>query len=31
MHFAASYGHKEVAEVLFSAGASVSDKDKVCC
>ena len=31
MHYAAGNGHKEVAEWLFSAGASVSDKDKVYC
>ena len=30
MHLVARFGHKEVAEWLFSAGASVSDKDKVC-
>ena len=30
MHCAASNDHKEVAEWLFSAGASVSDKDEVC-
>ena len=29
MHYAAQDGHKEVAEWLFSAGASVSDKDEV--
>ncbi len=31
MHIAASEGYKEVAEWLFSAGASVSEKDDVCC
>ncbi len=31
MHRAAMSGHKEVAEWLFSAGASVSDTDEVCC
>ena len=30
MHYAAINGHKEVAEWLFSAGASVSDKEEVC-
>ena len=29
MHWAASNGHKEFAEWLFSAGASVTDKDQV--
>ncbi len=30
MHHAAYSDHKEVAEWLFSVGASVSDKDEVC-
>ena len=29
MHWAVIYGHKEVAEWLFSSGASVTDKDEV--
>ena len=29
MHYAASNGHKEVAEWLFSSGASVTDKTEV--
>jgi hypothetical protein len=31
MHWAAQQGFKEVAELLFSTGASVTDKDKVWC
>ena len=31
MHRAAQGGHKEFAECLFALGASVTDKDEVCC